>query len=145
MYTGDILCISGILGIRGDKLKININYTSDKPMYEQIEDCIRQAVLTGQLENNTLLPSVRQLAADINVSTITIKRAYADLEREGVIYTVSGKGTYVRLDNVGKLQDKQNTELLERLEKNVSELKQSGVDKAAVIELVNKIYDNKEN
>ena len=93
-------------------MKININYTSDKPMYEQIEDCIRQAVLTGQLENNTLLPSVRQLAADINVSTITIKRAYADLEREGVIYTVSGKGTYVRLDNVSKLQDKQNTELL---------------------------------
>lgn len=145
MYADDILCISGMPSIRGDKLKININYTSDKPMYEQIEDCIRQAVLTGQLENNTLLPSVRQLAADINVSTITIKRAYADLEREGVIYTVSGKGTYVRLDNVGKLQDKQTAELLEKLEKNVSELKQAGVDKAAVVELVNKVYDNKEN
>ncbi|MGN1102541.1 MAG: GntR family transcriptional regulator, partial [Huintestinicola sp.] len=124
-------------------LKININYTSDKPMYEQIEDCIRQAVLTGQLENNTLLPSVRQLAADINVSTITIKRAYADLEREGVIYTVSGKGTYVRLDNVGKLQDKQTTEPLEKLEKNVTELKQAGVNKDTVVELVNKIYDRK--
>ena len=74
-------------------MKINISYTSDKPMYEQIEDCIRQAALSGELENNHPLPSVRQLAADANVSTITVKRAYSDLEREGILYTISGKGT----------------------------------------------------
>lgn len=129
---------------RGDKLKIDINYTSDKPMYEQIEDCIRQAVLSGKLENNTLLPSVRQLAADINVSTITVKRAYADLEREGVVYTVSGRGTYVRLDNVNSLQDKHTAELLEQLEKTVSELCRSGTEKETIIGTVNRIYDNKE-
>ncbi|MGN0607840.1 MAG: GntR family transcriptional regulator [Oscillospiraceae bacterium] len=125
-------------------MKIDINYTSDKPMYEQIEDCIRQAVLSGKLENNSLLPSVRQLAADINVSTITVKRAYADLEREGVVYTVSGRGTYVRLDNVNSLQDKHTAELLEQLEKTVSELCRSGTEKETVIGTVNKIYDNKE-
>jgi GntR family transcriptional regulator len=113
-------------------------------MYEQIEDCIRQAVLSGKLENNSPLPSVRQLAADINVSTITVKRAYTDLEREGIVYTVSGKGTYVRLDNADKLKDERISALLERLECNVAELYTSGISKEKVIETVNKIYDKGE-
>lgn len=123
-------------------MKINISYTSDKPMYEQIEDCIRQAALSGELENNHPLPSVRQLAADANVSTITVKRAYSDLEREGILYTVSGKGTYIRLDNVDKIQDEHTAVLMSELEKNVTELKKAGVQKEKLITAVDKIYND---
>ena len=121
-------------------MKINISYTSDKPMYEQIEDCIRQAALSGELENNHPLPSVRQLAADANVSTITVKRAYSDLEREGILYTVSGKGTYIRLDNMEKIQDEHVTALLDELEKNVVELHKADTDKKKIIAVIDKVY-----
>lgn len=123
-------------------MKINISYTSDKPMYEQIEDCIRQAALSGELENNHPLPSVRQLAADANVSTITVKRAYSDLEREGILYTVSGKGTYIRLDNVGKIQNEHTAALMDELEKNVTELKNAGAQKEKIISVIDKIYND---
>lgn len=121
-------------------MKINISYTSDKPMYEQIEDCIRQAALSGELENNHPLPSVRQLAADANVSTITVKRAYSDLEREGILYTVSGKGTYIRLDNMEKIQDEHVSALLDELEKNVVELHKADTDKKKIIAVIDKVY-----
>ena len=65
-------------------------------MYEQIKESIRRAVFDGELADNEMLPSVRQLAAQLNVSAITIKRAYTDLEHEGMIYTSAGKGTFVR-------------------------------------------------
>ncbi|MBQ8781602.1 MAG: GntR family transcriptional regulator [Oscillospiraceae bacterium] len=123
-------------------MKINISYTSDKPMYEQIEDCIRQAALSGELENNHPLPSVRQLAADANVSTITVKRAYSDLEREGILYTVSGKGTYIRLDNMEKIQDEHVSALLSELEKNVEELHKADTDKKKIIAVIDKIYND---
>lgn len=122
-------------------MKINISLTSDKPMYEQIEDCIRHAALSGELENNHPMPSVRQLAADINVSTITVKRAYADLEREGILYTVSGKGTYVRLDKLDKLQNEHERQLLSAFEENTSALKKAGVQKEKLLETVLRVYE----
>ena len=138
VYNGDILCISDIYSMRGDNLKINISLTSDKTMYEQIEESIRQAVLNGELENNHPMPSVRQLAAEINVSTITVKRAYADLEREGILYTVAGRGTYIRLDNKDKIQSERIKQLMEKLDGCISELLQSGVPKSEIIEHLNK-------
>ena len=137
-----IYCVYQIYTDWSDEMKINISYTSDKPMYEQIEDCIRQAALSGELENNHPLPSVRQLAADANVSTITVKRAYSDLEREGILYTVSGKGTYIRLDNVDRIQDEHTAALLEELEKNVTQLKKAGAEKRRITAVVDKIYND---
>ncbi len=109
-------------------------------MYEQIEDCIRQAALSGDLEHNSPLPSVRQLAADANVSTITVKRAYADLEREGILYTVSGKGTYIRLDNMDKFRSERTEKLMSRFEAIVAELFEAGIAGQRLIDAVNKIY-----
>lgn len=137
-----IYCVYQIYTDWSDEMKINISYTSDKPMYEQIEDCIRQAALSGELENNHPLPSVRQLAADANVSTITVKRAYSDLEREGILYTVSGKGTYIRLDNMEKIQDEHVSALLSELEKNVTELHKADTDKKKIIAVIDKIYND---
>ena len=81
-------------------MKIIISYDSELPLYEQIEYWIKDAIYNNKLKNNELLPSVRQLSADLNVSAITVKRAYSDLEHEGLIYTLTGRGTFVRIDNI---------------------------------------------
>ena len=81
-------------------------------MYEQIKDAVRQAAVNGEVADNEMLPSVRQLSADLNVSAITVKRAYSDLEREGLIYTAAGKGTFIRLPDASKAREEYTERLL---------------------------------
>lgn len=95
-------------------MNLFINAAGDKPMYEQVKDGIKEAIMNGELKAHDLMPSVRQLAADLNVSMITTKRAYTDLEREGLIYTVAGKGTFVKLEDIGMIQEKHAAEALEQ-------------------------------
>lgn len=121
-------------------MNIIISHTSEKPMYEQIEDGIRKAILEGEFRNGDMLPSVRQLAKDLNVSAITTKRAYIDLEHEGFVYTVSGKGTFVRLDKLSQLQDTREKELLETLRNAASECLSAGISKEKAISAVDDIY-----
>ncbi|MGF3065875.1 GntR family transcriptional regulator [Facklamia sp. P12945] len=76
-------------------MNILISKLNPKPIYEQIKEQIIQAILNGDVEEGDLLPSVRGLAKDLKVSVITTKRAYEDLEREGYVTSVVGKGTYI--------------------------------------------------
>ncbi len=122
-------------------MKIFITPASDKPMYEQVKDGIREAIYSGELKGNDLLPSVRQLAADLNVSMITTKRAYTDLEREGLIFSVSGKGTYIKTDTLDKVHEKHISDMLESLRTQLLEMKKASVKKEQVIEAVNIIYE----
>lgn len=144
MYIGDILYISDIHSIshteRRCRMNIIISHTSEKPMYEQIEEGIRKAILEGEFKSGDMLPSVRQLAKDLNVSAITTKRAYIDLEHEGFVYTVSGKGTFVRLDKLSELQDSRTKELLDKLSESAEECLRAGIEKETVISAVEKIY-----
>jgi len=77
-------------------LKIVILNTSGVPIYEQIKEQIKAAIYSGTLEENEMLPSIRQLARDLKISVITTTRAYTDLEQEGFIATVPGKGSFVK-------------------------------------------------
>jgi GntR family transcriptional regulator len=77
-------------------MRIVLSYQSSVPIYEQIKEQIKASVLSGELPENELLPSIRQLARDLKVSVITTTRAYNDLEIEGFVQTVPGKGCYVR-------------------------------------------------
>ena len=77
-------------------MRIVLSHQSGTPIYEQIKEQIKSQVLSGHLEENELLPSIRQLARDLKVSVITSTRAYNDLELEGFIQSVPGKGCYVR-------------------------------------------------
>lgn len=104
-------------------MNLYINAAGDKPMYEQVKDGIKEAILNGELKAHDLMPSVRQLSADLNVSMITTKRAYADLEREGLIYTVAGKGTFVKLEDIGMIQEKHAAEALEQFRLQAEALK----------------------
>lgn len=95
---------------------INVSVADPRPLYLQIMEQIKRRVAVGDLPPGTELPSIRQLAADLNISVITIKRAYLELEREGVIYTRQGKGSVVA-DKPGLQASIQDRELMEHLDK----------------------------
>jgi len=80
----------------GQTLRIVLAHQSTVPIYEQIKEQIKASVLSKELSENDLLPSIRQLARDLKVSVMTTTRAYNDLEIEGYIITVPGKGCYIR-------------------------------------------------
>jgi Predicted transcriptional regulators len=121
-------------------MNITIDYNSSLPMYEQIKACIKQNIMSGKLQFNDGLPSVRQLAKELNISTITTKRAYMDLEHEGLIYTVSGRGTFVNVSDVSKLILEKNEKLVEEYINKTEELKNAGISKADIIKIIDNIY-----
>ena len=88
-------------------MDIIISNSSGRPIYEQITDQIKAAIVTGQLAEGEQLPSIRALANSLRVSAITTKRAYADLEAAGLIETVQGKGTYVAGGNTELIREEQ--------------------------------------
>lgn len=137
----DIHSIPTIIYTGGDFLNIRISYDSEKPMYEQIEEQIKEAICNNQAEDNEPLPSVRQLSSQLNVSAITIKRAYADLEKEGFIYTVAGKGTFVKLKHIDTIKERYVTDRLNELRDKLEAMKKSGISKDEIITVVEEIFD----
>ena len=101
---------------RSEKLDIIIVNDSVIPLYEQIINQIKENVLKGELAQGSLLPSIRMMAKELKVSIITVKRAYEELETEGFVQTVHGKGTYVSLANRERLKEIQMSQLEEKLE-----------------------------
>lgn len=101
---------------------IQLNYRDSRPIYEQIKDGIKQLIYTEVLGPDDKLPSVRELASKLAINPNTISRAYKELEQEGVIYTLSGKGTFINKDFKGK--ENKIKELLEQLDEVVKELYQ---------------------
>lgn len=86
-------------------MDIIIRNTGDQPIYDQIYTQIRNLIITGRLSEGEMLPSIRGLAKDLRISVITTKRAYEELEREGFIYTVTGKGSYVACKNTELIRE----------------------------------------
>jgi len=93
-------------------------------IYEQIVSQIRQAIAGGELKEGAALPSIRALAAELEVSVITTKRAYEELEKEGLIRSVAGKGFYVCAFNQDYIREKQLMEIEKRMSELVSDCKQ---------------------
>ena len=88
-------------------MEILISNTSGLPIYEQITTQIKQKILSGELAAGEALPSIRALAKDLRISVITTKRAYDELEREGLVCTVAGKGCFVAEGNQGLLREEE--------------------------------------
>jgi GntR family transcriptional regulator len=97
-------------------MRIIITNTLGKPIYEQIEEQIKEAILSDALSDGDLLPSIRQLAKDLRISVITTTRAYSELEQEGFIAIVQGKGCYVLPKNSELIRE----QLLRRVEESFS-------------------------
>ena len=108
-------------------MNIKVLTKSGLPIYEQIERQIKDSIVSDELKENDALPSIRALAADLKISVITIKRAYEDLEKEGMIYSVQGKGFFVDNPDLQYMKEKKTLGLEERLLEWVSGAKDSGM------------------
>ena len=99
---------------------IQLNYRDPRPIYEQVKDGIRKLAYSGVLGPDEKLPSVRELASKLAINPNTISRAYKELEQEGFLYSLTGKGTFI---NQGfDLNDRRKEELLQKFDKVVKEL-----------------------
>ncbi len=108
-------------------MRIIIANSSPDPIYEQITKQIKAQIISGELTEGEGLPSIRKLAKELQISVITTKRAYDELEREGFINTVSGKGTFIATQNKELLQEKKMKIVEEKLAEAVSEAKMLGI------------------
>lgn len=97
-------------------MTILIDNKSGIPIYDQICSQMKNSIISGALEEDTMLPSIRNLAKDLGISVITTKRAYEELEREGFVYAVAGKGVYVAPKNI----ELQREEKLKKIEEHIA-------------------------
>lgn len=121
-------------------MKILISTTVNIPIYEQIVNQIRDAVINKELMPGEGMPSIRVLAKDLSVSVITTKRAYEELEKEGVIQSVPGRGFYVCEQKNDHLREKQMINIEGRFSDLLVECKSAGMTLEEVIELVKVFY-----
>ena len=121
-------------------MDIIISNSSDKPIYEQITTQIKNLIMSGQLKEGMPLPSMRTLAKELRISVITTKRAYEDLERDGFISTVVGKGSFVKAADVRLVREEKLKEIEELLSKAVDLASQSGISQEEVVEILNIYY-----
>lgn len=115
-----------------------LDYTSGKPIYEQIRDNLKKLIIDGILKSDEKLLSVRELAVEMAINPNTIQKAYKDLESEGYIYSVRAKGFFV----APKQNVKNEQELLKKLEEIVSELYYLDIEEKKLLETVFEIYKN---
>ncbi len=92
-------------------MNLFLNNQSSAPIYEQIYTQLKNLILSGELPEDTALPSIRALAKDLRISVITTKRAYEELERDGLIYTLAGKGSFVAARNQELLREEHLREI----------------------------------
>ena len=117
-------------------MTIFIDNKSGAPIYEQIVAQLKAQIIGGELREDALLPSIRNLAKDLRISVITTKRAYDELEREGFIYTVAGKGCFVAPKNVELLRE-ENLKKVESLLAEASRLAAScGLTKKDILDMI---------
>ena len=142
ILTTVIYCyILNITVRKEEKMNIIISNSSSEPLYEQIKKAIKQAIYTNELKEEEILPSVRALANDLKISFLTVKKAYDELEAEGFIKTVQGKGSYVLPKNLELLRE----EKLKEIEKNISTVvklsKIYGITEEEVINLIKIMFE----
>lgn len=125
-------------------MNIYIANKGGTPIYDQIYSQIKNEILSGNLRENEALPSIRNLAKDLRISVITTKRAYDELEREGFIYTLPGKGCFVAPQNLELIRE----ENLKKVEVHIDEIRKlavsCGLSKQDIIEMFNILEGDKE-
>ena len=117
-------------------MQIVISNYSDKPIYEQVASQVHALIMSGELVAGQQLPSIRALAAELRISAITTKRAYADLEAQGFICTVPGKGSYVAGDNLELLREERLRQVEASLAKAVEDARLAGIGREELHEML---------
>ena len=124
-------------------MKITILPQGTMAIYEQIVNQLKNEIVTGELTPGEALPSIHMLAADLSVSVITTKRAYEELEKEGLIRSVAGKGFYVCESNKDYLKEKQLMMLEKRLAELISDARQAGISCRDFVDMATVLYEGK--
>lgn len=123
-------------------MKINIQSKGGIPIYTQISNQIKEAILTGQLRKGEALPSIRGLSADLKISVITTKKAYEELEQEGMIYSVPGKGFFVDDPDLDYLAEKRTVTIEEELAGWIAKAKATGLGKEEVYDMIEILWED---
>lgn len=121
---------------------IALDYRDKRPIYEQVVEKLEKLIVCGALESNARMPSVRSLAMELSVNPNTIQRAYAQLEQDGYLYTIVGRGNYVTCEaewKKGRIQA-----VLKEYEEVVTKARETKVPKGELIALLDRIYPQKE-
>ncbi len=122
-------------------MDIVISNSSGKPIYEQIKTQIKNMIMNGTLPEGAALPSMRLLAKDLRISVITTKRAYSDLERDGFIETVTGKGSFVASKNVEFIRETNLRIVEEHLQKAVDVARSSDISHEELRDILKVLYE----
>ena len=117
---------------------IVIDYHDKRPIYEQIIDRFQMLILNGALESDTQLPSVRSMAVELSINANTIQRAYSELERRGLIYSVKGRGNFVSAQK--HVVKEQQEKILDDLRMQLKICKESGIESKKVLDCVREIF-----
>lgn len=117
-------------------MNLFIDNKSGAPIYEQVYTQIKSQIISGALQEDDPLPSIRNLAKDLRISVITTKRAYDELEKEGFVYTVAAKGCFVAPKNVELLREQNLKKIEEYLEKILQLAASCNLQKADIIEML---------
>lgn len=119
---------------------ILISALSQTPIYEQIQNQIKEMVLSGNIKSKEQLPSIRLMAKDLKVGIITVKRAYEELEKEGIVINLQGRGCFVTEIDLKKVKEIHIDMLRERLVEIKDFTDASGLSYAEILEVINEIY-----
>jgi len=122
-------------------MRIIITNSSNEPIYEQIIKQIKTMIIRGELKEGQVLPSIRGLAKDLQVSVITTKRAYDELEKEGFIYVVPGKGSYVAAQNREEIREQKLRIVEDKLSEIVTLSKMLGISYEDVIDILKILFE----
>lgn len=119
---------------------IVIDYKSSKPIYEQIIEQIKLHVMKGYLKPGDAIPSVRKLALELKITPGTVAKAYQELERQQIIETIRGKGTFIAGQIEIKPDEKRVLEIKKKLASELMELKMMGYEEKTVVDMVKELY-----
>ena len=122
------------------QVDIIISNSSGKPIYEQIADQVKEQIMAGALAAGDALPSMRLLAKELRISVITTKRAYEELERDGFLENVPGKGCFVAPQNRELLREAQLRRVEEKLTQAIEEARRGAVSREELKEMLTELY-----
>lgn len=122
-------------------MKIIISNSSSVPIYEQIKETIINQILTNELKEDEMLPSIRTLAQDIRISVMTIKKAYDELEKEGYIITKHGKGSFVAPKNTELAKENAKKDIEKYVDKIIDISNRFDIDKKEILDLFEFLYE----
>ena len=119
---------------------ISVDTRDRKPIYEQLCDNIKEMVLKGFLQPHEQLPGVRTLAMQLAINPNTIQKAYTELEHQGIIYSIQGRGSFI-CDNISTLVSEQKSEILAEIEQNLKKAFELGIDKSEILKITENIWE----